>query len=268
MLPLRSLSVSEASRIGGVLFDLDDTFLFEGKLRSEAVMALESLKREGLLLGLVTGRPASWGEFCASLLPIDFAISENGAVAFEREGRRVRRIDSASPQERTRRSEQLAQLVAQIRSSVPELEPAVDASDRLSDFTFDIGEYQTPEPDLIEQAISIAHAHSAQVSRSSIHLHVSFDPIDKASGVMKLLLRRGVDPTAARFTYAYVGDSQNDASAFAAFSTSCGVKNLQGRFSVPPRYVSQAPAGLGFAEFVSELLARRSETPRAAEVKR
>jgi hypothetical protein len=67
----------------------------------------------------------------------------------------------------------------------------------------------------------------------------------------------GVDPTEARFRYAYIGDSENDSACFAAFASTLGVQNLSGRPSVPPRYITPSPRSKGFLEAAQTLLERR-----------
>jgi len=87
-----------------------------------------------------------------------------------------------------------------------------------------------------------------------VHLHVGYDPIDKASGAVALLRAlRDVDATAALLRYAFIGDSENDAACFAAFRTSMGVANLRGRPTLRPRFVTQGPRSVGFAEMARTL---------------
>jgi len=96
---------------------------------------------------------------------------------------------------------------------------------------------------------------------SSVHLHLTLDPFDKASGTVAFLHDCfGEDPTAVRRRYAYVGDSANDAPCFFAFETSFGVANVEGsvrRLSVPPGYVAPSPKGKGFVEIADRILALR-----------
>ena len=67
---------------------------------------------------------------------------------------------------------------------------------------------------------------------SSVHLHLTLDPFDKASGTVAFLARPlRDDPTAVRHRYAFIGDSTNDAACFFAFTTSFGVANVEA--SVP-----------------------------------
>jgi len=102
----------------------------------------------------------------------------------------------------------------------------------------------------------------ARTSRSSVHLHATFDTDDKASGALRFLARElGQEPGAALSRFAFVGDSGNDAACFAAFRTTFGVANVAaavGRLSVPPRYVARAPMGEGFAEIAGTILRARA----------
>jgi len=75
-------------------------------------------------------------------------------------------------------------------------------------------------------------------------------------------LRRLLDETYAvdLSRVAYVGDSPNDAPLFAVVGTSVGVANLADfpPLKTPPGYITDAPRGAGFAQFVEHLLAARS----------
>jgi hydroxymethylpyrimidine pyrophosphatase-like HAD family hydrolase len=94
---------------------------------------------------------------------------------------------------------------------------------------------------------------------SSVHLHVGFDPIDKASGAVALLRAlRDTDATAALTRYAFIGDSENDAACFAAFRTSIGVANLRGRPTLRPRFMTRGARSAGFAEMARTLGALRA----------
>ena len=94
--------------------------------------------------------------------------------------------------------------------------------------------------------------------RSSIQLHVSLDADDKASGVVRFLgLLHGIDATTATYRFAFIGDSENDASCFAGFHHSFGVANLRGRPSLWPRYRARGAKSHGFIEIADALLAAR-----------
>lgn len=166
--------------------------------------------------------------------------------------------DSIAPESRAERSLKLQQLVAHAQSEIPTLVPADDVAGRLTDFTFDIGEHHQAQESDIQQAIALAHAHGARTTRSSVHLHFTFERSDKATGALHFLRSLGVDPTAARQKFAFIGDSENDAPCFAAFQHAVGVRNLRGRFSLTPRYRTEGRAAAGFVELAKHLCRLRS----------
>ncbi|MDQ2647112.1 MAG: HAD hydrolase family protein [Myxococcota bacterium] len=257
MKPLSALTVEELRKLRGLAFDLDDTFLDHGRLVTAALDALYRLKSAGFELFVVTGRPASWGAIATHQWPIDGAVTENGAIGFFRDGARVRGFDRLLPEEREGRRAELARRVLELRQKLPELVPADDVSGRISDFTFDIGEYQKLPRDAVLTAKRAAEALGLAVMTSSVHLHVSLDRADKASGFLRFVSDRfGIEPTRARASYAFIGDSDNDAACFAAFRVTIGVANLSGRQTVPPRYRTLGARADGFVEAANVLLAR------------
>ncbi len=249
MKPIQKLTSLEAKNLEGLFFDLDDTFLDEGKVSEAAYGALFRLKEAGLRLIALTGRPAAWGELIARMWPVEAAIAENGAVAYARHGARIVLVDSVDAQERTRRRSALSALAQSAQAQFPDLVPADDVSGRITDFTFDIGEHNVAKEDTIQAAREFAHRAGARTTRSSVHLHYTFDRADKATGALGYLTRTGGDPTRGRQRFAFIGDSDNDAAAFAAFALSVGVHNLRGHFSIPPRYLTDQSQSAGFVEF-------------------
>ncbi len=259
MRPIAELTIREAQRVRGILFDIDDTLLDHGRLTEVALAALYDAHRAGLCLIAVTGRPSEWGRILCGQWPLDAMITENGAIAWRPIGGRPTRVDWLSPAERVARRQKLLSLVSELMARVPELTPSDDVGGRVSDYTFDVGEFARVEPAAIARAAVEAQRLGLDVKVSSVHAHVTLDRADKAGGVLRLLSEQfGLDPTRARFSHAYIGDSENDSGCFAAFATSVGVANLQGRHTVPPRYITKAPMGLGFAEFVAILRDRAS----------
>jgi HAD superfamily hydrolase (TIGR01484 family) len=258
MRSISTLGSKEASGLRGLLFDLDDTLLDHGKLGEAAYGALFRLREAGLELYVVTGRPAGWAEVISRLFPIDGAVSENGGIFVVPQGADVRLLDPLEPAERGRRQQRLAELVTLMQEAMPDLLPASDVRARRSDFTFDIGENQRLAPERVSAARQLAERHGAGTLTSSVHLHVSFDRADKAAGAVDLLRRlTGVDASAALSSYAFIGDSENDAACFNAFRTTIGVANLSGRPTVAPRYRTAEARGAGFAEAARLLLERR-----------
>ncbi len=258
MWPLTALTPSEAQAVRGLLFDVDDTVLEHGALQVEALQALYRLRSAGLSLIAVTGRPASWGHVLLRQWPLEGVVAENGAVALEQSGGRIQLLDRLSTHERHRVRARLGELVADLRRRYPALTPADDVAGRHADYSFDIAEASQATESTVREASAWARAAGARVVRSSIQLHVSFDVDDKASGVLRFLHHRaGVDATAARRRFAFIGDSENDAACFAAFQTTFAVRNVRGCFTIGPRYVATLPYGRGFAQVAAALIGKR-----------
>ncbi len=261
MKPLSSLHHAEATRISGVLFDLDDTFLDDGKLTETAYGALHRLARAGLRLVAVTGRPAGWGEVMARQWPVDGVVTENGALAFYGDGGRVARWERADEATRRARRIRIASAFDSLRSRFPEVRMSDDSHARTSDLALDIGEWQRVPPEVVASIEAAARELGMRTFVSSVHLHLTFEPFDKASGTLAFLCDRfGDDPTAARMRHAYIGDSANDAACFFAFPTSFAVANVAAslpRLSMPPRYVAERAKGAGFAEIAETILSVR-----------
>ncbi len=262
MRPLSQLRSEDVSALAGVIFDLDGTLLTEGRLTPRAFEALHALADAGLRLVVCTGRPAAWGEVVQRQWPVTLTVTENGAVAYRSEGPAVGRLDRLTPSERGRRRAALLTLVEAVRGEFPDLAFADDNLGRLSDITFDIGERARVAP----AEVARVRAHVARLGGrtfvSSIHLHVTLDTDDKASGTVRTIARElGEDASATLRRYAFVGDSLNDEACFGAFRLTFGVANVRAHarhMSVVPRFVSEGSAGEGFAEIASRLLAPRA----------
>lgn len=256
MKPLAELQRSEALALDGLLFDLDDTLLDHGRLAERAYSALFRLREAGLKLHIVTGRPLGWVRLLARLFPVDGGVAENGGALVGAGGVEVPVVSAAERAERTRR---LAELVREIRAAFPELEPPDDVGERLTDYTFDVGERRKVSAELVERVTVFARERGATVHVSSVHLHVGYDAVDKAAGAVRLLESLyGTDTTRALARHAFVGDSENDAACFGAFRTTVGVANLRGRMTLRPRFVTRRPRGEGFAELATVLGALRA----------
>jgi HAD superfamily hydrolase (TIGR01484 family) len=261
MKPLTQLERAEAQGLTGVLFDLDDTLLDDGKLTEPAYAALWRMSRAGLLLIPVTGRPAGWGEVMARQWPVEAVMTENGAVAFWREGGVLRRWEKAEEAVRRGRRIRLAGVYEELRQRFAEVRLSDDAHARVSDVTIDIGEFQKLPSETVRAIEALARELGVRTFTSSVHLHLTLDPFDKASGTVAFLRDRfELDPTVARLRFAFIGDSTNDAPCFFAFHSSFGVANVEASvpyLSVPPRYVASKKKGAGFAEIADRLIELR-----------
>jgi HAD superfamily hydrolase (TIGR01484 family) len=258
--PLSELSAAAARAIDHFVFDLDDTLLDDGALGEHAYRALFRLRDAGIRLIACTGRPAGWAEIVARQWPIDQAIAENGAVAWQRNSSgRVTLWDPAPPSDRRERRRRLEALRDEILRALPALTLADDNGGRITDVTFDIGEHQRVEPAVVDAARAIAVAAGVATFTSSVHFHITLDHADKATGF--LAAADAVDGDRRSFARAgFVGDSSNDAPAFAAFGLSFGVANVARHLHAlptPPMFVSKAAMGAGFAEIAEAIVARR-----------
>ena len=273
MTPLAEAPVAELARLRGLFFDLDDTLLTHGVLTRAAYGSLWDLRDAGVRLVAVTGRPSGWGEVIVRQWPVDGVVAENGAIALLREsGGGVRRRDGCDETERQRRRMRLGDLVARARSLVPEARLTDDVHARVTDVTWDIGERVRLPADRVDRLATMIVDAGARTTRSSVHLHATFDVEDKASGAVAFAgAVFGEDSGATLQTYAFIGDSGNDAACFGAFRTTFGVANIASwvpRFSVVPRYVTPGARGEGFAEVAAALVqakgvaSRRSGRPR------
>jgi hypothetical protein len=255
--PLSLLAAGEARRLAGLIFDLDDTLLDHGALTEAAYGALFRLRASGLRLIACTGRPAGWGEVLQRQWPLDATVVENGALAFV-----TRRATPVGGAERRARRAGLLELAAEIVERFPETALADDNDARRTDVTLDIGEHRQVGVVTVQTIRALARERGVRTLASSIHLHLTLEADDKASGTLRLLGQQfGEDATAARSRYAFAGDSANDAAAFAAFHTTFGVANVASHLrglTVPPRYLADASMGLGFAEIAARLITLRA----------
>ncbi|NUO48353.1 MAG: HAD-IIB family hydrolase [Polyangiaceae bacterium] len=262
MLPLDRLGSEEARAIDTFAFDLDDTLLDHGRLGLEAYGALFELRRSGLDLVAITGRPSGFAEVIARQWPVTAAVAENGAVAWMRDaGGRVQVIDAMSTELRAQRRAELLAIANRVLERFTELAFADDNWARRTDVALDIGEHRKVDPTIVDEARAFAESLGARTFASSVHTHLTFELGDKATGFDAAVRALGRDPQGAFARAAFAGDSGNDAAAFAAFGLTFGVSNIEAHVAkLPklPRYVASLPMGKGFAEIAARIVALRS----------
>jgi len=248
--------------IHGVLTDIDDTLTADGAAMPEALAALERLRRAGLPVIAVTGRPMGWSEPFARTWPIDAIVAENGAVALFMEGGALRVEYAQDEATRGRNTRRLRDVAAQILREVPAATLARDSAGRVTDIAVDHSEFVHLPPAQIAQIVALMRAAGMNATVSSIHVNGWFGDHDKLSGarwIVRRLLRRDLESERER--WAYVGDSTNDQAMFGHFPLSVGVANLlrfEAELSIWPAWLTRGERGVGFAEFADALLAARS----------
>jgi HAD superfamily hydrolase (TIGR01484 family) len=250
-------------RLVGVVFDVDDTITTEGRVTDEAFAALWRLHRAGLTLVAVTGRPIGWCEVMAQLWPVALAVGENGGGwAWRNTGeRRLHQAFWDPAPERARQRALLDRLQAQVAAELPQVALAGDQQQRRVDLAFDVGETAALPAPVVDRLAQLIRAAGARVVISSVHAHAFFGQHDKASGVVRAAGEvLGADIAGARNRWLFVGDSGNDAPAFAYFPLSAAVANVRAHLAalpVPPAFVSTRDRGTGFAEIADQVLAQR-----------
>jgi hypothetical protein len=264
MRPLSQLPVGVAAAIHTVFSDIDDTLTTEGRLTVEAYAALAALREAGLRVVLVTGRPAGWCDHIARMWPVDAVIGENGAFYFwyEAAARKLMSRHVFDDAVRAANVARMAQVRETILREVPGCALASDQFCRLYDLAIDFCEDVPPlPPSAVQRIVHLMERAGMTAKVSSIHVNGWFGRYDKLSMAHLLLRERfGMELDAQRERCVFVGDSPNDAPMFAYLPNAVGVANIR-RFEAdlphPPRYVTQAGCGAGFAELARALLAAR-----------
>lgn len=262
MRPLSALDRSTLASLEGLVFDVDDTLTRGGRLEKEAFVALHDLAAAGLRLWAITGRPLGWAQVFAAQWPVRGAIGENGAGWWWREGEALHRghfeTDAAIRDEQQKK---LERILHRVRAELPEVRLASDCPHRAHDLAYDIGESEHVAGERLSRLVAIIEAEHCRALLSSVHCHAVPGGWDKARGAERALGEvDGVDGARLRERFAFVGDSPNDAAAFARFPLAIGVANVRDhleRLKTPPAYVTVADRGLGFAELAARILEAR-----------
>ena len=264
MEPLKNCSRDTLAAIKGVLTDIDETLSTDGKLTAEAYGALEALKKAGLLVIPVTGRPAGWCDLIARFWPVDAVVGENGAFWMWHDAGagklRTRFIQSDSERAEGRR--RLEAVRTEVLREVPGTGIASDQPYRAADLAVDFCEDVPPLPAAdIERIVAIFEKHGAHAKVSSIHVNGWFGDYDKLTTSRTMMAELfGVDIAAERERYVFAGDSPNDAPMFGYFPNALGVANVRDfadRLEHKPRWIASARSGAGFVELADALIAAR-----------
>jgi HAD superfamily hydrolase (TIGR01484 family) len=267
MRPLTDFPVAGRRGIRGLFFDIDDTLTTDGVLTAGAYSAIERLQRAGILTVPITGRPAGWCDHIARMWPADSVVGENGAFYFryDRAARRMHRRFLDDPATRARNRERLRALGEHIVRSVPGSAVAADQPYRETDLAIDFSEDVPRLPSPAVQRIAALMREAGLTAKvSSIHVNGWFGDYDKLT-TARLLMREchGIDLDRERAQFAFVGDSPNDAPAFAYFPHAIGVANVrdfEDELDHAPAYVTQARCGAGFREAADAILDARRGT--------
>ena len=265
ILPLVDFPPEQARTLVGLLFDIDDTFTYQGKVTSSAYQSLWNLKEHGLKLAAVTGRSAGWCDHIARVWPVDAVIGENGGFYFFMDQNNQVLVKHFMDDEKTRAGhrQQLQNILKEILNQVPKASPASDQPYRETDIGIDCSEDVTQLSTAeITKIKEIFERHQAKATVSSIHVNAHLGEHDKlATTIIMARNLWGLDLAANPHALAFCGDSANDETMFRHFPLSFGVSNIQnfyGLMTYLPAFVAEKEGGHGFQEVAETILQGRS----------
>lgn len=259
--PWKSAALTDLRAVRGVCLDIDETLSTQGKLTAEAFSALWKLKQSGFAVVPITGRPSGWCDHIARFWPVDAVIGENGAFTFFMDQSVRKRIDTPTAQRTSELKRRLESLGDQIKKEFPQARWASDQAYREFDLAIDICE-DVPawSSHDVERLLDLCKKQGAHAKLSSIHVNVWFGDYDKKKG-MEYWINQGspgLKPMKLGWDqWLFIGDSPNDEPMFASFKYTVGVANLKKyieRLKSPPRWITEAESGSGFAEMVEYLI--------------
>lgn len=255
MLDLRE---AELGGVVGLAFDVDDTLTTHGILTAPAYESLCALRCAGLALIAVTGRPLGWADAMASTWPIDAAVGENGAGWSWRVGGALEVAYHHDPEARREQRAKIDVVRDAVLDRMPDVVLAGDNAARRCDLAFDVGERARMPRARIDALLELIGDLGVRATCSSVHAHAVAGDWNKARGVVQAAADAlgEIEPD----RWVFVGDSGNDAEAFALFERSVGVANVRAhldRLPTPPRWITEAERGEGFSELARALIEAR-----------
>ena len=261
MKPISQFPIAIKKDIRYILTDIDDTLTNGGRLPADVFVAMERLRKAGLRIMPITGRPAGWCDHIARMWPVDGLVGENGAFYFrydERLKKMQRRYFKSESQRKSDRSK-LEKIKKEVLKKVPGCRVASDQAYREADLAIDFCEDVAPLPMTdVEKIARCFENAGAKAKISSIHVNGWFGDYDKLT-MTGVLFEEVFDHRLEdiKDQVLYIGDSPNDAPMFFFFPHSVGVANVlhfEGMLDHDPAWVTKREGGYGFAEMVDVLL--------------
>jgi hypothetical protein len=263
MKPIEKMPRAVKKTIRYVLADIDDTLTLDGRLPAVVFVAMEDLKKAGMCMIPITGRPAGWCDHIARMWPVDGVVGENGALYFyyDVEQRKMRRRYFISDEQRRADRKKLEKLKREILDKIPGCRVSADQRYREADLAIDYCEDVPPlSMDAVDRIVRLFEAAGARAKVSSIHVNGWYGEYDKLT--MTRLLFAEVfkdDLEAVKENAIFIGDSPNDVPMFQFFPHSVGVANIlefEEKITHKPAWVTRQQGGYGFAETVNLILAK------------
>ena len=263
MKPIEKIPATVKKSIRYVLADIDDTLTLDGRLPAAVFTAMEDLKKAGMRMVPITGRPAGWCDHIARMWPVDGIVGENGAFYFHYDDtrRKMKRRYFKSEKQRKIDSQKLEKLKGVILSEVPGCGVSADQPYREADLAIDYCEDVPPLPmEAVDRIVGLFEEAGARAKISSIHVNGWFGEYDKLTMTRLLFAEVFKDDLAAvKENSIFIGDSPNDVPMFQFFPYSVGVANIlafKEKIIHKPAWVTRREGGYGFAETVDLILAK------------
>ena len=260
MQPLSALTNAALKNIDYLLFDVDETFTTHGLMHAETYATLFALRDAGITAIPVTGRPSGWGNVMLSTWPIAACVTENGGVIAWKNAAGIAVQQVIHDEHRgAGYIETLRALGDAIATKYPQVRVSADQPYRLTDLAIDYAEQShSVSPEVVAEIAEWMRTEGYQTAVSSIHIHAYTPENHKADGVYPLMrIAFAMERETVHAHAAFIGDSPNDASLFAAIPISVGVANVRSsldKIATPPAYVCAAERGAGFIEFAQRLI--------------
>jgi HAD superfamily hydrolase (TIGR01484 family) len=224
---------------------------------------MEDLKKAGICMVPITGRPAGWCDHIARMWPVDGVVGENGAFYFTYDDRqrKMRRRYFKSEQQRRADRKKLEKLKREILDKIPGCRVSADQHYREADLAIDYCE-DVPRLSMkdIDRIVDLFEKAGARAKISSIHVNGWFGEYDKLTMTRLLFAEVFKDDLAAvKEDVIFIGDSPNDIPMFQFFPHSVGVANIlqfKEKMTHKPAWVTRQEGGYGFAEMVDLILAK------------
>ena len=261
--PLSHLDPTQLREIDFLFFDVDETFTTHGLLRAETYASLFALRDAGITAVPVTGRPSGWGNVMLSTWPITACVTENGGVISWKDAAGIARQQIIHEAHRgDGYIEKLRDLGRAIVARYPQVRVSADQPYRLTDLAIDYAEQsRNVSEEMIAEIVNWMQGAGYQTAVSSIHIHAYKPTNEKVDGVYPLMQAAFALSAAEVHAHsAFIGDSPNDASLFAAIPLSVGVANVRTsleKIATAPAYICHNECGAGFVEFATVLIAAR-----------
>lgn len=232
--------------------DFDGTLTKEGReLTRDFFEILDTIKKHGHELIIVSGRSLSWGHFFLTHFPLKACIMEGGGViCYLDERGEIIEEPLVSPSQ----LECLETFTDSLKKKYPDVPLSADSFGRLTDRAI---EFHLMGEERITKVMEYMKEENITFTKSNVHINFWCGNISKYLGVKYFLekYRPGVSADDCWF----FGDAPNDESMFELFHNSVGVSNIKHclhRLNHKPRIILEGEENAGPSGVLSFIKAR------------